>query len=62
MDTGGKLLRVREAAARLAVSVRTVWRMIAAGELPVVHVRGCTCVAEADLLVYIEKSKQGVRS
>jgi excisionase family DNA binding protein len=58
MDTGNKLLRVKEAAARLAVSVRTLWRMIAAGELPVVHVRRCACVAESDLLAYVQRNKR----
>jgi len=60
MDGDGKLLRVRAAAERLSVSVRTLWRMVAAGELPVVHVRGCACIAEADLVSYVERSKRRV--
>jgi excisionase family DNA binding protein len=38
----GALLRIREAAAILKVSTRTVWRMIAEGQLTVVRVRRCT--------------------
>ena len=51
---GAKLLRVREAAARLAVSPRTVWRMIAAKNLQVVHVRGCTRVLLAEVAKYVK--------
>jgi excisionase family DNA binding protein len=62
MSGEGKLLRIKEAAARLAVSARTVWRIIAAGELPVVHVRGCACIPEAALLAYEERNKRGGRA
>jgi excisionase family DNA binding protein len=54
-----RLLRMKEAARVLAVSVRTVYRLIAARELAVVHVRGCARVNQADLLAYVERSKRG---
>ena len=43
------LLRIRAAAAMLGVSQRTVWRMIADGQLKPVHVRGCTCLVAAHI-------------
>lgn len=49
-----KLLRVKEAAARLAVSPRTVWRMIAEQQLKAVHVRRCTCVLMSELARFIQ--------
>ena len=52
--SGEKLLRVKEAAARLAVSPRTVWRMIAAKTLKAVHVRGCTRVLLAEVAKYLK--------
>ncbi len=42
-----RLIPIKEVAARLGVSVRTVWRMIADGQLPQpVKVRARTMVAE----------------
>ena len=46
---GNGLLRMKAAAARLGVSVRTVYRVIAQGGLTLVRVRGCACIAENDL-------------
>lgn len=60
MEANGKQLRVKEAASRLGVSARTVWRLIAEGELPIVHVRKCACVSEVDLEAYIGRSKRRV--
>lgn len=57
--TGTKLLRLNEAAVRLAVSVRSLYRLIDAGELAVVRVGGCVRVAENDLVVYIAEHRQG---
>ena len=57
---GEKLLRVKEAAARLAVCERTVWRMIAAGELKAVHIRGCTRVYLWSVEDYLKKQNQVV--
>jgi excisionase family DNA binding protein len=52
------LVRLKVAAARLGVSVRTVYRIIAEGGLALVRIRGCSCLKEADLTAYVEKSKQ----
>lgn len=48
-DSSG-MVRVKKAAALLGVSPRTVWRMIADGQLKRICVRGCTCVLRADVL------------
>ena len=54
IEAGGeKLLRVKEAAAKLAVSPRTVWRMIAAKTFKAVHVRGCTRLLSAEVTKYL---------
>jgi excisionase family DNA binding protein len=45
-----KLLRVHEAAQRLNVSIRTIWRMIAAKELHAVRIRGCTRVVPTQVM------------
>jgi excisionase family DNA binding protein len=50
-------VRMKTAAARLGVSVRTLYREIADGKLRVVHFRGCSCIEESELQNYIEKSK-----
>jgi len=52
------LVRLKVAAARLGVSVRTVYRIIAEGGLALVRIRGCSCLKEADLTAYVEKNKQ----
>lgn len=52
------LVRVKAAAARLGVSVRTVYRDIADGKLHLVHVRGCSCIKESELQNYIEGNKE----
>jgi|YelNatPaOPRAMG01_1025707.scaffolds.fasta_scaffold58778_2 excisionase family DNA binding protein len=59
MENESKLLRMKDAAARLAVSVRTLYRLVAAHELAVIHVRGCACISEADLVEYVARKKQG---
>lgn len=51
-------MRLKAAAARLGVSVRTLYRIIAEGGLSVVHIRGCSCLKETDLQDYIEQNKQ----
>ncbi len=56
---GSVLIRLKAAAARLGVSVRTLYRDIADGKLTLVHVRGCSCIEESDLENYIQKSKGG---
>jgi excisionase family DNA binding protein len=53
-----KAVTVKAAAELLGVSVRTVWRMIADGQLHAVRVRRCTRLAVAEVLGYLEQSKQ----
>ena len=57
-----KLRRVREAAQRLGVSVRTLYRIVADGHLRIVHVRGCACICESELDDYLRKLTGGKRS
>ena len=54
-----KLLRLNEAAKRLTVSVRSLYRLIDAGELAVVRIGGCVRVAESDLGIYIAEHREG---
>ncbi len=49
------LLRVNEAAQQLSVSVRSVWRLIALGELEQVRVGRCVRVSKASLAAFIAK-------
>jgi excisionase family DNA binding protein len=64
MDAAGtansdfNLVRVRVAAVRLGVSVRTLYRIVAEGGLALVHIRGCSCLKEADLQDYFERNKE----
>jgi excisionase family DNA binding protein len=53
------LVRVKAAAGRLGVSVRTLYRDIADGKLRLVHLGGCSCIEESELRDYIERSKGG---
>ena len=46
----GALVRVKRAAELLDVSPRTVWRMIAEGQLKSVRIRGCTCIPLAEVM------------
>jgi excisionase family DNA binding protein len=48
-DPGPLLHTVPEAARLLSVSVRTVWRLIDDGTLPVAHVRGAARVSDEAL-------------
>jgi excisionase family DNA binding protein len=48
------LLTKREAAEQLAVSLRTIERLISAGRLPLVHVEGAARVRVADLETYVQ--------
>jgi excisionase family DNA binding protein len=52
------LLSVRQVAELLSVSMRTVWRMIADGQLHAIRIRGCTRLAVAEVMGYLEQSKQ----
>jgi excisionase family DNA binding protein len=44
------MVRVKQAATMLGVSRRTIWRMIADGQLKKICVRGCTCLLLADVM------------
>jgi excisionase family DNA binding protein len=56
---GERLLKLKEAADRLSVSVRTLWRRIAAGHLPQpVKVGDCSRMPESDVNAYIERLKK----
>jgi len=52
-----ELISVKQAAARLGVSPRTVWRMIADGQLKSVHIRGCTRVNRRSVDDYLKQSE-----
>ena len=54
------LVKLRDAARRVGVSVRTVYREIADGKLPpVIKVRGCSLLAESAINEYVERQKRG---
>lgn len=59
-DGSGILLTVGEAAAKLHVSTRTVWRMVADGELKMIHIRGCARVYLRSVEEYLKQSDQAV--
>ena len=43
------LIRVKQAAVLLGVSPRSVWRMLADGQLKKICVRGCTCLLRSEV-------------
>jgi len=49
----GAAVCVKRAASILGVSTRTIWRMIAAGELTAIRIRGCTRLLQAQVLGYL---------
>lgn len=49
-ESHGGFVRVKQAAALLGVSPRTVWRMLADGQLKKICVRGCTCLLLAEVV------------
>lgn len=55
-----RLVTVSEAAEKLRVSTRTVWRMIADGQLKAVHIRGCTRVYLQSVEEFLKQSEQVV--
>lgn len=57
-NSESKLVRLKVAAVRLGVSVRTLYRIIAEGGLCLVHIRGCSCLKEADLIAYVERNQE----
>jgi excisionase family DNA binding protein len=58
IDAVGSLLTVKQVAAMLGVSSRTVWRMIAEGQLKAVRVRGCTRVYLQSVEEYLKRNEQ----
>ena len=57
----GRLLTVREAAARLAVSTFTVYGLCERGELPHVRISNAIRIAPADLAAYLAGQRSGGR-
>jgi len=53
-EGGDRLVCVKEAAAKLSVSVRTVWRMISDGQLEAVRFRRCTRLSLAQISKYLQ--------
>lgn len=58
-DVGRLAHRLQEVADRLAVSKRTVYRLIERGELSAVTVGADLRILESDLVAYIERLKGG---
>ena len=58
-DNGAGAVRVSRAAALLDVSTRTIWRMIADGQLTPVRARGCTRVALQEVGKYLKGPPRG---
>ncbi len=56
-----RLLRAAEAAEYLAISVRTFWALVAAGQIPRVEVsRGSVRFMQSDLDAYIEDARKEI--
>jgi excisionase family DNA binding protein len=55
-----EVLTIPQVAERLKVSRNTVYRLISAGELPVVEVGSVSRVAEKDLQDYIDRNTRTV--
>jgi len=53
-EHGDESLRVKEAAAILKISPRTVWRMIADGQLTAYRFRRCTRVLLSQVMSYLK--------
>jgi excisionase family DNA binding protein len=56
-ESSPKLLRINEAAHDLAVSQRTIWRLIAAGELEAVNIGRAVRVTRASLDAFCERQR-----
>jgi len=57
-----EVLTIPQVAERLKVSRNTVYRLIAAGELPAVTVSSLQRVSEADLQAYVERNTRTAAS
>ncbi len=53
-EDGNEFLRVKEAAAIYKTSVRTVWRMIAEGQLTAYRFRHCTRLLLSQVMGYLK--------
>lgn len=49
-ENQGAAVCMQRAASILGVSTRTMWRMVAAGDSTVLHIRGCTRLPKAQVL------------
>ncbi len=52
-------LRIGEAAAAIGVCRATFWRLMHAGEIPVVRLGGCRRILRRDLERYLEAHREG---
>ena len=55
------LLRIPEVAAELGLGRSSVYQLIQAGELPVVHIGRSVRVARADLVAWVDEQRQTQR-
>lgn len=61
--SGDRLLQLKDAAERMGMSVRSVWRRIASGELPrPLYPTRRACIPESVCDAYIERLKRGQKS
>lgn len=58
MTERAEVLTIPQVAERLKVSRNTVYRLISAGEIPVVEVGSVSRIAEVDLQDYIDRNKR----
>jgi excisionase family DNA binding protein len=56
LEAGDESLRIKDAAAILKVSQRTIWRMIADGQLTASRFRGCTRLLRSQVMGYLKGS------
>ncbi len=56
-DSAPLLLDYREAARLLAVSERTVWSLVAKGELPAVRIGRAVRIDRRDLVAWVDRQK-----
>jgi len=54
-----QLLRPKEVAQKLAISLRAFWRLVADNNLRTVKIGRSTRVSVTDLVAYIERSRNG---
>ena len=53
-EIGAESVRVKDAAAMLTISERTVWRMIADGQLTAIRYRRCTRLLLSQVMGYLK--------